>query len=145
MKSSKRSISILGDKFSVFQRGKILKSVIDNFIYIFRVYASKMKSHVGRIVRSNRIKYAFNNDYVLYFSLLVFNFWLISKSFLFFLFFVFTFMHVMCIFSKDEKSYNEMARLDRVCGIVSRCPSTKILNATYRYNFKSIFRNFNTI
>lgn len=143
MKSSKRSISILGDKFSVFQRGKILKSVIDNFIYIFRVYASKMKSHVGRIVRSNRIKYAFNN--VLYFSLLVFNFWLISKSFLFFLFFVFTFMHVMCIFSKDEKRYSEMARLDRVCGIVSRCPSTKILNATYRYNFKSIFRNFNAI
>lgn len=141
MKSSKRSISILGDKFSVFQRGKILKSVIDNFIYIFRVYASKMKSHVGRIVRSNRIKYAFNN--VLYFSLLVFNFWLISKSFLFFLFFVFTFMHVMCIFSKDEKRYSEMARLDRVCGIVSRCSSTKILNATY--NFKSIFRNFNTI
>lgn len=141
MKSSKRSISILGDKFSVFQRGKILKSVIDNFIYIFRVYASKMKSHVGRIVRSNRIKYAFNN--VLYFSLLVFNFWLISKSFLFFLFFVFTFMHVMCIFSKDEKSYNEMARLDRVCGIVSRYSSTKILNATY--NFKSIFRNFNAI
>lgn len=141
MKSSKRSISILGDKFSVFQRGKILKSVIDNFIYVFRVYASKMKSHVGRIVRSNRIKYAFNN--VLYFSLLVFNFWLISKSFLFFLFFVFTFMHVMCIFSKDEKSYNEMARLDRVCGIVSRCSSTKILNATY--NFKSIFRNFNAI
>lgn len=74
MKLSKRSISILGDKFSVFQRGKILKSVIDNFIYVFRVYASKMKSHVGRIVRSNRIKYAFNNDYVLYFSLLVFNF-----------------------------------------------------------------------
>lgn len=145
MKSSKRSISILGDKFSVFQRGKILKSVIDNFIYVFRVYASKMKSHVGRIVRSNRIKYAFNNDYVLYFSLLVFNFWLISKSFLFFFFFVFMFMHVMCIFSKDEKRYRENDSAWSVCGIVSRCPSTKILNATYRYNFKSIFRNFNAI
>lgn len=77
----------------------------------------------------------FNNDYVLHFSLLVFDVWLTSKRFFFF---ILTSRHV-CFFKRwEEISRNGSAWT--VCSIVSyrdvvfkpASPSIKILNAMRR-------------
>lgn len=61
-------------------------------------------------------------------------------------FFFYIYIYVMCVFLKDEKRYHEMARLDQFAVSYRIAMSFsnlrvlgKILNATYRYNFKCIF------